>query len=171
MKEDSPRDDVSQPLGDWTGELSNRPGHLIRRCYQILTALYARETDSLGVTPLQYAVMRTINHQPRRSKRRLGEIAGLDRTTVAWIMSSLEKKGLIRPTADSAGKRIRYFELTPQGSEMLTVMDPRLNAMQDLILEPLLPSERKTFLKSMQRIVTAYNHLSRAPLLDDRDDG
>ncbi len=161
---------MPKPFDDWTGELSNRPGHLIRRCYQILMALYAGESDSLGVTPLQYAVLRTINHQPRRSKRRLGEIAGLDRTTVSWMIASLESKGLIRPTEDSVALRIKYFELTPQGRKMLNVMDPKLNAMQDLILEPLSESEKRAFLNSMRKIVATYNHLSRAPLHEDGGD-
>lgn len=159
-----------EPLEDWTGELSKRPGHLIRRCHQIQMALYARATGSLGVTPLQYAVLRTISQHPRRSKRRLGEMAGLDRTTVSWIIVNLQNKELIAPTADSLHSRIRYFELTPLGSEMLAKLDPPLNAMQDLILEPLSPAERRAFLKSMQKIVAAYNHLSRAPMRGDSDE-
>ncbi|GAB2894332.1 MarR family transcriptional regulator [Paralcaligenes ginsengisoli] len=164
---------MDQPLNqteDWITELANRPGHLIRRCYQILMALYTSETKDIGVTPLQYAVLRTVKHQPRRSKRGLGEIAGLDRTTIGWIISSLEKKELLAPTVESAHRRVKHFELTRTGERTLDVLDPRLNAMQDRILEPLHPSERMAFIRSMQKIVAAYNECSRAPLRHESEE-
>jgi len=161
---DRKMDRHSKPAIDWITELANRPGHLIRRCYQILMAFYASETKNIGVTPLQYAVLRTIKHQSRQSKRKLGETAGLDRTTIGWIISGLEKKGLLEPTSESAQRRIKHYELTRDGEDIVAIMDPRLDAMQDRILEPLEPSERAAFVRSMQKIVAAYNEDSRAPI-------
>lgn len=158
----------ASPRDTWTDELFTRPGHLIRRCYQILMALSASSTKDQGVTQLQYAVLRTIKNQPTESKRRLGEVAGLDRTTIGWVIESLEKKGLIACTAESKHKRIKYFQLSPLGAKTLAVMDPRLDAMQDLLLDPLDPEERIAFVRSMQKIVTAYNEYSRAPLRPGR---
>jgi len=148
----------------WEDELSDRPGHLIRRCYQITMALHALQAQDIGVTQLQYVMLRTIQHHPGLSQRRLGEVAGLDRTTVGWVVTTLEGKGLLCRNDDPADRRHRPLQLTPDGLRKLAEMEPRVHAIQQQLLEPLDEDEKFAFIASLKKIVTAYNEYSRAPL-------
>ncbi len=151
----------------WGEELFDRPGHLIRRCYQITMALHAEVMKDLGVTQLQYVVLRTIRHHPGESQRRLGELAGLDRTTVGWVVVNLENKGLLRRHADGADRRHKPLALSPLGERKLAEMEPRVHALQQHLLAPLDDDEKFALVQSLQKIVMAYNDYSRAPLRAD----
>lgn len=151
-------------IGGWEDELFDRPGHLIRRCYQITMALHALQAQDIGVTQLQYVLLRSIQHHPGLSQRRLGEVAGLDRTTVGWVVTTLEGRGLLCRRDDPSDRRHRPLELTPSGLQKLAEMEPRVHAIQKQLLEPLDEREKSAFIASLQKIVTTYNQHSRAPL-------
>ena len=151
----------------WGEELFDRPGHLVRRCYQITMAMHAELMKDLGVTQLQYVVLRTIRHHPGESQRRLGELAGLDRTTVGWVVGNLENKGLLRRRTDGADRRNKQFELTRLGERKLAEMEPRVHELQQHLLAPLDEDEKSALVQSLQKIVMAYNDYSRAPLRTD----
>lgn len=147
----------------WSSELYNRPGHLIRRCYQIVMALYIEEAQGIGLTQLQYVVLRVINQYPGESQRRLGELAAVDRTTVGLVVNGLEAKRLIvRKCADN-DRRLLQLELTRLGHQKLEAVDSRMQRLQARILAPLTESERSTFIQQLRKIVLANNHYSRAP--------
>ena len=148
-------------------ELFERPGHLIRRCYQIIVALYLKEVEDVGLTQLQYLVLRMIKRHPRQSQRWLGESAGLDRTTVGWIVANLAAKGLLRRDTDAADRRHKRLEITPKGLEKLELVEPGVKRVQRRIVAPLEPEERKNFVLYLQKIVNEYNAYSRAPLRID----
>src|SRR5665213_1606334 len=62
-------DDFEEPVfaedGDeLVSELYNRPDHLIRRASQIAMALFIEEVQGVGVTQLQYVMLRAIRHHP-----------------------------------------------------------------------------------------------------------
>jgi hypothetical protein len=45
-------------------ELSELPGHLIRRCQQISAALFLDECEGLGVTPIQFSIRSALVESP-----------------------------------------------------------------------------------------------------------
>lgn len=145
-------------------ELYNKPGHLIRRCYQIAMALFIEEVQGLGLTQLQYVILRGISQYPEHSQRRLSELTAVDRTTVGWIVNSLRAKGLVRGKRDPSDRRRQHLELTALGLEKLKKVDERMPRFQARILEPLAPSERETFMHYLRKIVLINNRYSRAPL-------
>ena len=151
-------------LDQWSGELYNKPGHLIRRCYQIVIALYIEEARGLGLTQLQYVTLRVISHYPGESQRGLGALAAVDRTTIGWVITTLEQKGFLRREADSRDRRQQCLKLTPLGQRKLKNVDARMQRLQARILQPLAPAERQTFIGYLQKIVLAHNEYSRAPL-------
>jgi len=155
--------DGGDELDAWSKELYNKPGHLIRRCYQIVMALYIEEASGIGLTQLQYVVLRVINQYPGESQRRLGELAAVDRTTVGWVVNSLEEKKLIVRKSDAKDRRLLLLKLTPLGHQKLKAVDSRMQQLQARILEPLAPSERLQFVEHLRTIVLANNRYSRAP--------
>lgn len=111
----------------------------------------------LGVTQLQYVMLRTIRHHPGESQRRLGELAGLDRTAVGWVVANLEKKGMLRRRPTAPTGRQKPFELTRLGERKLAEMEPRVHALQQHLLAPLDDEdENDSLVQSLQKIVMAY---------------
>jgi DNA-binding MarR family transcriptional regulator len=154
----------SEDAGELVSELYNRPGHLIRRAYQIAMALFIEEVQGVGVTQLQYVMLRAIRHHPDESHRRLSELTAIDRTTVGWIVTSLEEKGLLVVRANPNDRRRRRLELTPLGIRKLRAINARMPRHQARILEPLNVAERKQFMHCLRKVVLSNNRYSRAPL-------
>lgn len=154
----------SEDADELVSELYNRPGHLIRRAYQIAMALFIEEVQGVGVTQLQYVMLRAIRHHPSASHRRLSELTAVDRTTVGWIVTSLEEKGLVMVKANPNDQRRRRLELTPLGIRKLKAINARMPNHQARILEPLDARERKQFMHCLRKVVLSNNRYSRAPL-------
>jgi len=127
-------------------------------------ALYIEETHGLGVTQLQYVILRAIHHYPGCSQRRLSELAAVDRTTVGWVVSNLERKGLVRRIAAPGDRRLKHLALTDLGLGKLKTVNSCTPRIQKRILKPLTVSERKAFMRYLRKIVLANNAYSRAPL-------
>lgn len=145
-------------------ELYNRPGHLIRRAYQIAMALFIEEVQGVSITQLQYVVLRAIHHYPNQSHRRLSELTAIDRTTIGWVIAGLEQKGLVAARVNQLDRRKKHLELTNAGLRKLSKVNARMPHLQARILEPLTAVERDCFMRSLRKIVLTNNRYSRAPL-------
>jgi DNA-binding MarR family transcriptional regulator len=159
--------DVFEGAGEgdkWVGELYNRPGHLLRRAHQIAMALYIEEAQGFGVTQLQYVMLRAIHHYPGQSHRRLSVLTAVDRTTVGWVVASLEAKQLVVRVSDPSDRRVKRLELTALGLGRLKKINARMPRLQQRILEPLTETERRSFMHCLRKIVLTNNRFSRAPL-------
>lgn len=151
-----------------TDELFERPGHLIRRISQIITALFLEETRGFELTQLQYLVLRSIKYHPGASQRRLADYIALDRTTVGWIIGSLEKKNLLKITPDRVDRRQKAITITTPGLDIIERIEPHVKRLQERIIAPLSKPERRRFLETLKTIAETYNEYSRAPLRKDR---
>lgn len=144
-------------------EIHNRPGHLIRRCQQIAVGLFLDRCAEFDLTPVQYAVLRTVHVQPGVDQITVAGLAALDRSNMARICVGLEGRGLLRRLPDPADRRARRLSLTSEGEALLQRADPEVERVQDELLSPLRPDERTAFLSALRAIVEAHNEHSRAP--------
>jgi len=143
--------------------LSEMPGHYIRRLQQIAVAVFLQETESLGVTPIQYAAMQVLSAQPGLDQRSLAGLIGLDTSTMAGVIDRLEARNLLQRSNSHADRRVRILTLTDRGASILIAVQPSVDRAQKRILAPLSKTERKEFMRLMKILVTANNDLSRAP--------
>jgi len=51
-------------------------------------------------------------------------LLGMDRTTLTANLKPLERRCLVRPHAERTDRRVRRFELTPAGTELLLAAMP-----------------------------------------------
>ena len=142
-------------------DINDQPGHLIRRAHQIAVSVF-HETMGREMTPVQYAVMRTLEGNPGVDQVRLAQQAGLDTSTTADIAARLEAKGWITRQVLARGQR--ELRLTPAGQALLDGMVPGMAQMQDTLLGALAPQEREEFMTLLRRFVTVNNERSRAPM-------
>jgi len=142
-------------------DINDQPGHLIRRAHQIAVSVF-HETMGREVTPVQYAVMRTLESNPGVDQVRLAQQAGLDTSTAADIAARLETKGWITRQVLARGQR--ELRLTRAGEELLAGMVPAMSEMQDALLGALDDRERAEFMVLLRKFVTVNNERSRAPM-------
>lgn len=144
-------------------DLDSLPGHYIRRLQQIAVAIFLQETESAGITPVQFAAMQAVHNTPGLDQRTLARTIGFDTSTTAGVIDRLEARGLLQRNASPEDRRVRRLTLTPQGEALLAEVIPAMQRAQVRMLDPLSKAERAEFMRLLRRLVTANNELSRAP--------
>ena len=145
--------------------LFNRPGFLIRRLHQIHTALFQSETESFGITPVQYSVMTTLADGQSRDQKTVAFEVGLERSSVADVILRLETRGLVRRVSSRMDRRVKIVRLTPKGQRLVKKMQPAVEQAHARTIEALPEPSRDAFLKSLAELVHANNAQATVPFM------
>jgi DNA-binding MarR family transcriptional regulator len=100
-------------------------GHLIRRAQQRHAALWQQHV-SQDVSSVQYAAMAVLARMPGASQSELGDELDLDRSTVADIVSRLERREVIERTPHETDRRRYSLRLTESGLAEIRRLRPRV---------------------------------------------
>jgi len=131
-------------------DLASFTGFLIRRAQQAHVAAWQREVSS-EVTSVQFGVLELLHRNPGSSQRDLCEGLDLDRSTIADIVSRLQRRGLIERVRDADDRRRNVMHLTERGAEELEKLLPRVWQVEHVLTGDLNPSDRV----ALQRLLTA----------------
>jgi DNA-binding MarR family transcriptional regulator len=145
-------------------EITEMPGHLLRRCQQIAVSIFMQECEGSGLTPLQYVALSAVDHHGELDQNRLGGLVALDRTTIGKVVTKLEERGLVARRRSTDDRRFNAITCTPAGRALLAEVRPAVEAAQARILTPLAPDEQARFLGYLMRVAEGNNAQSRAPL-------
>jgi DNA-binding MarR family transcriptional regulator len=129
------------------------PGYLIRRVNQLLVAKFFETTAEQNITPVQWAALCATHANPGLDQITLSRDIAIDTSTVAGVIDRLEIRGFIQRKPSSLDKRVKLLFITKKGISLLNKTNFKIIELQDWLLEPLSPSERKAFLKSLQKII------------------
>ena len=145
-------------------------GHLIRRLHQQSTYCFAQRTQAAGIdlTPVQYAALEAINSRPATDQARVAEIIGYDRATIGGVIDRLEKKGWISRVVSDRDRRARELTLTGDGQQVLSVLHPIVQAVQQDILHPLSEAERESFVSLARKVVWQGDNASDTGDIDKK---
>jgi MarR family transcriptional regulator, temperature-dependent positive regulator of motility len=141
--------------------LADEPGHLIRRAQQIAVSTF-NEVHGRRVTPVQYAILRTLYDAPGIDQVTLADMVALDTSTTADIAARLETKGLI--IRAMLPRRQRSLSLTPAGEAMLEALRPGVRVMYDALMAHLSTDEQREFMFLLRKFV------GQADTCDDHSD-
>ena len=86
-------------------DLSDSPGHLLRRAQQYSFDLFSKEIGNSRLTPRQFAVLLTVQQNEGLSQTDLVKRTGIDRSTLADMISRL-----IRSEARRGGTEVRHAD-------------------------------------------------------------
>lgn len=150
------------------GSLYAMPGHLIRRCHQISVALFHQECATYRITPQQYAVLRVLGDHEGVDQITLAGLAAFNRTTAGELVGRLEHAGYLTRQDGSDDRRVKNLFATKAGLKLIKDVDAGVRRVQERLLEPLEPAERRQFIAYLTRIASVNNELSRAPLRPPR---
>ena len=130
--------------------IHEEPGHLIRRAQQIAVARF-HEVHGRHVTPIQYAILRTLHSHPGIDQVTLAQLIALDTSTTADIAARLDTKGWI--AREVLPRRQRRLSLTPLGEDILLELLPGVTLVYDRVLGGLNETEKAEFMRLLGKVV------------------
>ena len=138
----------------WTATLRAMPGHLLRLAQQRHTALWK---DVLGAEPTgpQYAVLCALEAEPGIDQRRLGALAGLDRSSTTDVVARLATRGRLARAVHPTDGRRDVLTLTAEGADLTRRLHPVVAAVQDRLLGPLTAADRDALLLDLGQVARA----------------
>jgi MarR family transcriptional regulator, temperature-dependent positive regulator of motility len=138
----------------------DEPGHLIRRAQQIAVSKF-HEVHGRHVTPIQYAILRTLEESPGIDQVTLAQMIALDTSTTADIATRLETKGWI--LREVMPRRQRSLSLTPKGQEILLELKPGVDIHFQGMMSSLEPTEQKELMRLLRKFVHLNDQQNARP--------
>ncbi|MFJ4718487.1 MarR family winged helix-turn-helix transcriptional regulator [Streptomyces luteogriseus] len=139
-------------------DLTTHPGHLARRLQQAHYLLW-NAMVSEEITSPQFAVLNTLVDEPGLDQRTVGERVGLDRSTIAEVISRLSRRGLLDKVRDPQDGRRSVLHLTDEGARTHRKLTVRTARMNQVFLAPLTADERTVFFDLIRRVADAAEGL------------
>jgi len=152
---------MPQPENPLT-DLYQHPGHLLRRAQQISVSIFFDELGS-ELTPVQYAILRSLADHPGIDQVSLAGLAAIDTSTGATVCARLEEKGLIERKVMPHNRRQRALSITAAGTALLAQLVPGAQRLRKRLLAPLTEPEQQQFMHLLTKLVKENNEQSRAP--------
>jgi MarR family transcriptional regulator, lower aerobic nicotinate degradation pathway regulator len=106
-----------------------------------------------GVRKQHFTVLSALAEQGAASQAALGRRLWIDRSDLHAILSELERDGFVARVRDEQDHRRNLVEITPAGAAALKRLDARIQAAQDLLLEPLSAADRQYLRRVLKRLV------------------
>lgn len=145
-------------------ELWKRPGYLVRRLHQIHVGLFAEECSGEDLTPVQFGILTVLQNGEEMDQLTLSTSVGIDRTSGADVIRRLERRGYLTRDASDHDRRAKIIRITHLGKDCVFRVRPMMARAQERLIGPLDNDERDEFLRLIEKLVTANNEASRAPL-------
>ena len=128
------------------GGLGASPSHLMHRALQLALDIYSDETGSDGLTQRQFAVLEAVSHKSGLTQTDLVRATGIDRSTLADLVSRMTAKGLLDREKSVIDARAKAVRLSAAGQAALDAARPRVEAADKRIMALLPKGKRDAFL-------------------------
>lgn len=130
--------------------LTDSPGHLLRRAEQRAMNIYMQEVGSGGPTPRQFVVLTAVAANEGISQTDLVAATGIDRSTLADMISRMIKNGHLSRNRTKDDQRVNAVKLTAAGRRVLKAAEPKVKAAEKRVIEPLPASKRAALLDALR---------------------
>lgn len=114
-----------------------RPGLPVRRLSQIHHALFFKECAGFDISPVPCGILTTLSLPPGADQKSIAPDVGVDRTSVADVLSGLARRRLVRRQRGVAGKRSFVTWLTPEVERLIRAMPDSRRRARERFLVPL----------------------------------
>lgn len=128
------------------GGLGASPSHLMHRVLQLALDIYSEETGADGLTQRQFAVLEAVSHKSGLTQTDLVRATGIDRSTLADLVSRMTAKGLLDREKSVVDARAKAVRLSVAGQAALEAARPKVEAADKRIMSLLPKGKRDGFL-------------------------
>lgn len=129
-----------------SGGLGGSPSHLMHRVLQLALDIYSEETGPDGLTQRQFAVLEAVSQKSGLTQTDLVRATGIDRSTLADLVSRMTVKGLLDRERSAVDARAKAVSLSAAGQAALDAARPKVEAADKRILALLPKGKRDGFL-------------------------
>jgi DNA-binding MarR family transcriptional regulator len=91
----------------------------VQRAARALARRFDDAMRPLGLTNGQFSLMMSLNRPEPPGMAAVASLLGMDRTTLTAVLKPLQRRGLVKVTADPADRRGRLMTLTAKGRRLL----------------------------------------------------
>jgi MarR family transcriptional regulator, lower aerobic nicotinate degradation pathway regulator len=130
--------------------------HLLRRVDQCATQLYSTETADNDLTLRQLAILTAISRQDDLSQTDLVNITGIDRSTVAGIVSRLIRKGLLDRKRSPLDGRAYCVRLSKKGTKVMSGADKLYSRIEKKLLAGVPAADASQFVSTLKAILAVH---------------
>ena len=136
-------------------ELNTSPGHLMHRAQQFASEQFSEATGGVAVTQRQFAVLCAVHDQEGLTQTQLVLATGIDRSTLAELVSRMAAKGLLVREKAPGDARANAIGFTDEGRALHSKIIAGAKAADAAILSALPKNKRASFVEALNRIARA----------------
>lgn len=133
--------------------LMAKPSWLISETSRHAHRLLTDRLASVGARGYHYRLLAALDEFGPDSQARLGRRSGMDRSDVVTTINELAERGFVKRSPDPADGRRNIITITPAGAAQLERLDQILTGVQDELLAPLSPAERRELARLLTRVL------------------
>lgn len=138
-------------------DLATSPGHLLHRAQQFASDQFAEASGGVEVTQRQFAVLCAVNAKEGLTQTELVKSTGIDRSTLAELVSRMAKKGYLERQKAPGDARANSIRFTEAGRTLFNSAIEGAKAADAAILAALPKNKRASFAEALSRISRAVD--------------
>jgi DNA-binding MarR family transcriptional regulator len=139
--------------------LAKSASHLLHRAQQ----LAADRFGPSDITLRQFAVLAAISHRGGQTQTELVGATGIDRSTLADMITRMEERGLLARGRSAEDGRAKSVALTAGGRSALASALPRARSADEAIMGKLPRAKRGAFLDTLRALAEAADEAAAEP--------
>jgi DNA-binding MarR family transcriptional regulator len=136
------------------GGLDEVLGYSIRRAQIAVFQDYDELTSDLGISTVQFSVMRLAHCNPGLNQTALANALGADTPRMVLIIDDLERRGLVTRLASTIDRRSRAIFLTAEGRRLHAVLTKRVAVQNRRMVKRLRGDDKDTLLRMLRNLAT-----------------
>jgi MarR family transcriptional regulator for hemolysin len=133
--------------------LGSNLGWLLSQASYALATELGAALEPLRISPRTYCVLATAM-SGEHSQTELTHLVGMDKTTMVVTLDALEESGLAERRPAAHDRRARVIAVTRKGRQTVAKAQELIEAVQADILSALPAAERKSFVTSLDALVS-----------------
>jgi DNA-binding MarR family transcriptional regulator len=126
----------------------------VQRAARALARRFDEALRPLGLTNGQFSLLMSLNRPEPPDMASVASLLAMDRTTLTAAVKPLERRGLLKVTADGSDRRVHRLKLTPEGMTLLASAVPvweRTSAEVETLLPDCNPAAFRANLRAISR--------------------
>lgn len=145
-------------------DLAASPGQLLHRAQQFASEQFSTATGGVEITQRQFALLSALSEADGQTQTALVQRTGIDRSTLAELVSRMATKGLVSRERAPGDARANAVKLTDEGRALYATAIAGAAAADEAILSALPKNKRANFVEALMRISRALD-----PQADPKD--
>lgn len=136
-------------------DLDKSLSHLLRRTQQYAYDLFTQNLSKTDLTPRQFVVLLAVSEEEGLSQTDLVNRTGIDRSTLADMISRMIKRGLLARQRTAQDARANSVRLTASGRKALNSAQPKASAAEETLLALIPKTVQKDLLRTLTQLSNA----------------